>query len=70
MVIDVNRWDGADFVFVTLDSGALRTNVVTKRVVDWLLSFHAAPFVARPVMARLDGATPEQLKMLEVAKGK
>ena len=70
MVIDVNRWDGADFVFVTLDSGALRTNVVTKRVVDWLLSFHAAPFVARPVMARLDGATPEQLKLLEVAKGK
>ena len=70
MVIDVNRWDGADFVFVTLDAGGFQTNVVTKRVVDWLLSFHAAPFVARPVMARLDGASPEQLKMLEEAKGK
>lgn len=68
-VIDVNRWDGSDFVFVTLDAG-LRTNIVTKRVVDWLLSIHAAPFVARPVEARLDGASPEQLKMLEEAKGK
>lgn len=69
-VIDVNRWDGSDFVFVTLDASGLRTNVVTKRVIDWLLSIHAAPFVARPVLARLDGATPEQLKMLEAAKGK
>ncbi len=69
-MIDVNRWDGSDFVFVTLDASGLRTNVVTKRVIDWLLSIHAAPFVARPVLARLDGATPEQLKMLEAAKGK
>lgn len=69
MVIDVNRWDGADFIYVTRDAG-LETNVVTKRVIDWLLSIHAAPFLARRVMARLDGATAEQLKMLEVAKGK
>lgn len=68
MVIDVNRWDGSDFIFVTLDVG-IQTNVVTKRVVDWLLSLPAAPFVARPVQARLDGASAEQLRMLDEIRG-
>ena len=64
MIIDVNRWDGADFVFVSLDRG-MYSQVITKRVLDWLLSIHAAPFIARPVLARLDGATPDQLRMLD-----
>lgn len=66
MIIDVNRWDGSDFIFQSLDLGIM-TNVVTKRVVDWLLSIGAAPFVARPVQAAVDGASIEQLGMLESA---
>ena len=67
MIIDVNRWDGSDFIFVTTDAG-LETNVVTKRAIDWLQRIHAAPFIARPVQARLDGATADQLDMLKAAR--
>lgn len=69
LVIDLNRWDGADFVFVTLQRG-IYSNVITKRVLDWLLSIHAAPFVARPALARIDGANRDQLRMFEEAIGK
>jgi len=58
-VLDGSRWDGSDF---------FGSSYITRRAVDWLLSIHAAPFVARPVRVWVDKMTNEQKGWLERAK--
>lgn len=68
-IIEASLWDGSDFIFGGISKG-LREHVVTKRVVDWLLSVHAAPFYARPVLVNVEGADNEKLERLKVISGK
>lgn len=57
-ILEGKDWDGSDF---------LRDSFITKRALDWLLSVHAAPFVARPARVCIDGMTDKQKKWLEAA---
>ncbi|MFV0443487.1 MAG: hypothetical protein ACK5Q5_07945 [Planctomycetaceae bacterium] len=68
LIVEASRWDGSDFNFGSAHAMSLHEHVVTKRVVDWLLSIHAAPFVARPLLVNVQGASPEIVQKLEVAK--
>ena len=58
-ILDGGRWDGSDFI---------DGRFITKRALDWLLSIHAAPFFAEPVLVCIDGMSDEQKKWLERAK--
>lgn len=58
-ILDGVRWDGSDFIY---------PNFITKRALDWLLSIHAAPFFAEPVLVCVDAMTDKQRKKLEAAK--
>lgn len=66
-ILEASRWDGSDFIWGTEHPG-LAGHYVTKRVVDWLLSIHANPFVAKPVLVNVEGASAEVLKRLEEIK--
>jgi hypothetical protein len=57
-LIDVSKWNGQDFL----------GDVVTRRVVEFLLSIHAEPFVALPVRANTLNITPEKRRRLEESK--
>ena len=39
-------------------------------MVDWLLSIHAAPFYARPVLIDIEGASDETLARLKLVSGR
>jgi hypothetical protein len=67
-IIEVNRWDGSDFIFGSLDKG-LRNHVVTRRVIDCFFTIDAKPFYARPVLANVENALPEKLQMLQRVVG-
>jgi hypothetical protein len=58
-ILEGKRWDGADLVSVR------GWNFISKRVLDWLLMVHAAPFYARPARFCIDGMTEKQLARLE-----
>lgn len=58
-ILDGHRWDGSDFI------GGGYSNFISKRVLDWLLATHAAPFYAHPIRFCTDGMTDEQLENLE-----
>jgi hypothetical protein len=45
----------------------LARRVVTRRVIDWLLSIHAVPFVAEPVAVDTSKMSADQLRKLEAA---
>lgn len=66
-ILEASRWDGSDFIWGTEHPG-LAGHFVTKRVVDWLLSIHATPFVAKPVLVDVEGASAEVLERLEEIK--
>ena len=66
-IIDGHRWDGSDFVYNGIEQG-LHSPIVTKRVIDWLLNRHAAPFFARPMLVAVDKMTGEQRARLEDVK--
>ena len=68
-IIEATRWDGSDFIFGGLDK-SLWDHVVSRRVVDWLLSIHAAPFYARPVLIDVEGASDETLARLQLVSGR
>ena len=59
IVIDPKRWEGSDL---------LGGNIVTRRVIDFLLSIHAAPFKAEPVPVNVLGLSKAELKRLGTAK--
>jgi len=61
MILEGRRWDGSDFI------AAGGWNFITKRVLDWLLAIHAAPFYVRPARICVDGMTDEQLRQLDEA---
>ena len=61
-IVEGMLWDGSDFLH-----DGMRM-IATRRTVNWLLSVHATPFVARPRRVNVAGATPEQLERLERAK--
>jgi hypothetical protein len=66
-IVEARKWDGSDFIYEDIEE-TNREHIVTRRVVDWLLSIHAAPFFARPVPVDVTGAPPETLAILEAAK--
>ena len=68
-ILEATRWDGSDFLFGGLEQ-SLWDHVVSRRVVDWLLSIHAAPFYARPVLIDVEGASDETLARLKVVSGR
>lgn len=57
--VDPARWDGSDFF-----SG----NIVTRRVVDWLLSLHVRPFIAKPIAVDVLNISDTDRERLERAK--
>jgi hypothetical protein len=59
-IIDPNRWDGSDFMPYC---------IVTRRVLDFFLSVHAAPLRAQPIRVDLRGITDEKRDLVERAKG-
>ncbi len=61
-VLDGSLWDGSDFLNAHIEFFA------TRRFVDFLLSIHAAPFIAEPAWVWVDKMTKEQLARLEEAK--
>jgi hypothetical protein len=61
-VLDGSLWDGSDFLNAHIESFA------TRRFVDFLLSIHAAPFIAEPAWVWVDKMTKGQLARLEQAK--
>jgi len=65
LIIDGARWDGSDFI----DGMWGASCFVTRRVVDFLLSIDAKPFVAKPVRVDVRGCSAEQLEWLERARG-
>jgi len=67
-IIEASVWDGSDFIFGGIDQG-LRDHVVSRRVVNWLLSVHAAPFYARPVLVDVAGADDDTLTQLQLMSG-
>jgi len=67
VIVDASRWDGSDFNFYS-SLMTVAEHVVTRRVVDWLLSIHATPFYARAVPVDVTGASPETLARLEAAR--
>lgn len=58
-ILDGRNWDGSDF---------MDGNIITKRALDYLLSIHAAPFRAEPMLVDLRGCNAAQLKRLEDAR--
>lgn len=65
-IIEGHLWDGSDFI-----SGGWMfagRGIVTRRVIDWLLSIHATPFVAEPVAVDTSKMTSDQLQRLEVIR--
>jgi hypothetical protein len=58
-ILDGKRWDGADLI----NSNGI--NYISKRVLDWLLMVHAAPFYAKPARFCVDGMSDKQLARLE-----
>jgi hypothetical protein len=58
-ILEGKHWNGNDFVHF----GSL--HFVSKRVVDWLLRVHAAPFIAKPARVDVTGMTPEQRAKLD-----
>jgi hypothetical protein len=58
-VIDPRRWDGSDFFMECY---------LTRRAVDFLLSIHAAPFVAEPVPVNMLGISEKDRLRLEAAR--
>lgn len=63
-ILNGSRWDGSDFV----NCRTSEQGYISKRALDWLLSTHAAPFFAEPVLVCTDGMADEQRKKLEAAK--
>jgi hypothetical protein len=61
-IVDVSKWDGADFFASHLDK-----LFVTKRVWDWVVAIHAGPLMGRPARICLDAVTVEQRKWLAQA---
>ena len=66
IIIEASTWDGSDFIFNGMND--LVPHLITKRALDWLLSVHAAPFYAHPVLVNVAGLTPEQLARVEAAR--
>lgn len=61
-VLDASKWDGSDFC------SGIACNIVTRRVVDFLVCIGAAPFLATPLRTYLGSCTPEQRERLVEAK--
>jgi hypothetical protein len=57
-IVEGHTWDGTDYWHI----------IATKRFVDFLLSVHAFPFVAEPILVDVSRMSKEQLKLLEEAK--
>ncbi len=55
-VIETDKWDGSDFI---------EPNIITKRALDFLLSVHAAPFIAKPCWANVERLSKEEANALE-----
>lgn len=67
-IIEGYQWDGSDFI----TGGWMFSGhgIVTRRVVDWLLSIHVTPFIAEPVVVDVSQMSAAQLKELaRVAPG-
>lgn len=63
-ILNGKDWDGSDFI-----QGRYRNECyITKRALDWMLSVHAAPFFAVPVLIDVDGMSAQQMKWLEQAQ--
>lgn len=65
-ILGGHQWDGSDFI-----SGGCMVagrGIVTRRVINWLLSQHVAPFVAEPLAVDVSKMSVEQLKHLETVK--
>jgi hypothetical protein len=58
-VVDGSRWDGGD-TFHLMDAV-----VISRRVLDRLLSIHAGSFVAEPIAVWTDQMTPQQKELLD-----
>jgi hypothetical protein len=65
LIIDGARWDGSDFIQGMWGPPCF----VTRRVVDFLLSIDAKPFIAKPVRVDIRGCSAEQLEGLERGRG-
>lgn len=61
-IVEGHLWDGSDF----LHDGSKM--IASRRAIDWLLSVHASPFIARPRRVNIRDAKPEQRQRLEAAK--
>lgn len=59
-MIDPRRWDGSD--------ACQPAGLVTRRLIDFLLSIHAGPFVAFSVPTNVYGLHPKERQRLELAK--
>jgi len=62
MIIDIDRWDGSDFV-----PGGNLSGFVTKRVVDWLVREDIQPFIAWPARADVAQLTEDKRALLRQA---
>ena len=61
LIIDGKNWDGNDFVRL----GSANEMLVTRRVVDWLLSTKSVPFIADPCRLDITGMADSQLHQLQ-----
>ena len=61
-ILNGSTWSGDD---ACRWGGAL---IVTRRVVDWLVSLHVGPFIALPIQVWTDGMSKQQREWLERAK--
>lgn len=61
-VMDISLWDGCDFMGLGIGGYA------TRRAVDFLVSIHAAPFLATPIPVNVHDITPELREKLEQAR--
>jgi len=58
-ILEGSSWDGCDLI----QAGG--RNFASKRIIDWLLRIHAAPFYAQPVYFCVDGMNDQQKKWFD-----
>jgi hypothetical protein len=58
-ILEGKHWNGNDFIM------SRGWHYISKRVVDWLLRVHAAPFIAKPARVDVTGMSPEQRAKLD-----
>lgn len=60
-IVEGRLWDGSDAIC----GRSYRIGFVTRRLVEFLLAVHAAPFMATPVAVCVDGMSAEQRRLLK-----